>query len=156
MAIPPTSESVHAALIDGDQMSIVELRESDPELVALVREDEDSEVAAGRKGKRTEYRCAACGYGIVAYGRPPGCRMCSEARWEHVEWRPFSQLLDDLALPFGIQSQRPRLHAPSSPTAEKPIRYVLKQLETELADLAPVQTAAAGTAQAREAERVPA
>ncbi len=71
MAIPPTSESVHAALIDGDQMSIVELRESDPELVALVREDEDSEVAAGRKGKRTEYRCAACGYGIVAYGRPP-------------------------------------------------------------------------------------
>jgi RNA polymerase sigma factor (sigma-70 family) len=31
----------------------------------------------------------------------------------------------------------------------------LKQLETELADLAPVQTAAAGTAQAREAERVP-
>jgi RNA polymerase sigma factor (sigma-70 family) len=32
----------------------------------------------------------------------------------------------------------------------------LKQLETELSDLAPVQTAAAGTAQAREAERVPA
>jgi RNA polymerase primary sigma factor len=31
----------------------------------------------------------------------------------------------------------------------------LKQLETELADLAPVQTAAAGAAQAREAERVP-
>jgi len=82
--------------------------------------------------------------------------MCSEARWEHVEWRPFSQLLDDLALPFGIQSQRRRLYAPSSPTAEKPIRYALKQLETELADLAPVQTAAAGTAQAREAERVPA
>jgi RNA polymerase primary sigma factor len=32
----------------------------------------------------------------------------------------------------------------------------LKQLETELADLAPVQTAVAGTARAREAERVPA
>jgi RNA polymerase primary sigma factor len=32
----------------------------------------------------------------------------------------------------------------------------LKQLETELADLAPMQTAAARTAQAREAERVPA
>ena len=32
----------------------------------------------------------------------------------------------------------------------------LKQLETELADLAPMQTAAAGVAQAREAERVPA
>ena len=32
----------------------------------------------------------------------------------------------------------------------------LKRLETELADLAPVQTAVAGTAQARETERVPA
>ena len=126
MAIPPTSESASppAALIDGDQMSIVELRESDPKLVALVREAEDSEVAAGRKGKRTEYRCAACGYGMVVYGRPPGCPMCSEARWEHVEWRPFSQLLDDLALPFGNQSQRRRFDAPSSPTAEKPIRYL--------------------------------
>jgi hypothetical protein len=105
-------------------MSIVELRESDPKLVALVREAEDSKVAAGRKGKRTDYRCAACGYGMVVYGRPPGCPMCSEARWEHVEWRPSSQLLDDLALPFGNQSQRRRLDAPSSPTAEKPIRYL--------------------------------
>jgi hypothetical protein len=126
VAIPPTSESASppAALIDGDQLSIVELRESDPKLVALVREAEDSEVAAGRKGKRTEYRCAACGYGMVVYGRPPGCPMCSEARWEHVEWRPSSQLLDELALPFGNQSQRRRLDAPSSPTAEKPIRYL--------------------------------
>jgi RNA polymerase primary sigma factor len=32
----------------------------------------------------------------------------------------------------------------------------LKQLKTDLADLAPVQTAAAGAAQAREAERIPA
>jgi hypothetical protein len=39
VAIPPRSESASppAALIDGDQMSIVELRESDLELVALVR-----------------------------------------------------------------------------------------------------------------------
>jgi hypothetical protein len=78
-------------------MSIVELREGDPKLVALVREAEDSEIAAGggRKGKRAEYYCAACGYGIIVYGQPPSCPMCSEARWEHVEWRPFSQLLDD-------------------------------------------------------------
>jgi hypothetical protein len=121
-ALPP------AAHIDGDQLLIVELPEDVPELVALVREAEDSEldrrmVAAGggRTGKRAEYRCAACGYGIVVYGRPPGCPMCSERRWEHVEWRPFSQLLDDLALPFGTRSQR-RLQAPSSPTAEEPIR----------------------------------
>jgi rubrerythrin len=68
-------------------MSIVESRESDPELVALVREA-DSRVAAGRKGKRAQYYCAACGYGIVVYRRPPGCPMCGEGRWEHVEWRP--------------------------------------------------------------------
>ncbi len=99
MAIPLTSESARplAALIDGDQMSIVELLERDPKLVALVREPEDGELAAGggRKGKRAEYRCAACGYGIVVYGQPPSCPPCSEARWEHVEWRPFSQLPDN-------------------------------------------------------------
>jgi rubrerythrin len=90
VAIAPTSKSAAApaALIESAQMSIVELRESDPELVALVRQAGDSEVAAGRKGKRAEYRCAACGYGIVVYGRPPGCPMCSEGRWEHVGWRP--------------------------------------------------------------------
>ena len=122
MAIPLTSESARppAALIDGDQMSIVELRGPDPKLIALVREAEDSEIAAGegRKGKRAEYYCAACGYGIVVYGQPPSCPMCSEARWEHVEWRPLSPLLDDFAFPVGTRSQRRRLHVPSSATAE--------------------------------------
>jgi len=129
VAIPLTFESAPAPapLSDGDQMLIVELREGDPELVTLVREAEDSDVergmvavAGGRKGKRTEYRCAACGYGIVVYGRPRGCPMCSEARWEHAEWPSSSQLLDDLALPGGTQSQRRPLRAPSSPTAEEP------------------------------------
>ena len=99
MAISLTSESARppAALIHSDQMSIVELRERDLKRVALVREAEDAEVAAGggRKGKRAEYHCAACSYGIVVYGQPPSCPMCSEARWEHVEWRPFSQLPDN-------------------------------------------------------------
>ena len=124
MAIPLISQSapVAAALSDGDQMSIVELRESDRKLVALVREAEDAEVAVGRPGRRAEYYCAACGYGIVVCGQPPGCPMCSEARWEHVEWRPSSQLLDDLALPFGTRSQRRFLPAPSPP-AEEPIRH---------------------------------
>ena len=96
MAILLTSESARppAVLVDGDQMSIVELLERDPKPVGLVREAEDAELAAGggRKGKRAEYHCAACGYGIVVYGQPPSCPLCSEARWEHVEWRPFSQL----------------------------------------------------------------
>ena len=82
-------------------MLIVELSEGDPELVALVREAEDSEVEGdmvaawrGRKGKRAGYRCTFCGYGIVVYGQSPSCPMCRETRWEHVEWRPFSQLRD--------------------------------------------------------------
>jgi hypothetical protein len=109
VAIPLASgfASAPATLIDGNQMPIVEVREGDPELVALVRARPagDSEldggmvaVRTGRKGKRAEYRCAVCGYGIVVYGRPPGCPMCSEARWQHVEWR-FSQPLD-VAVPF--------------------------------------------------------
>jgi hypothetical protein len=96
VAIPLTSESAPtpAALIDGDQRLFVE---RGPELVALVREADDSAVergmvaaGGGREGKRVEYRCVVCGYGIVVCGRPPGCPMCREARWPHVEWRPFS------------------------------------------------------------------
>ena len=91
MAIPLTSESAPApaALIDGDQKPFVE---RGPELVALVREAEDPAVErsmavarGGREGKRVDYRCVVCGYGIVVYGRPPGCPMCREARWQHVE-----------------------------------------------------------------------
>jgi hypothetical protein len=127
VAIPLTSESAPApvAFIDGDQMLIVESREDDPKLVALVREAEEPKVergmvaaGGGRKGKRAEYRCATCGYGIVVYERPPGCPMCREARWEHLEWQPFSQL-DGLDLPVGTRSQRRRLRAPFSPIAER-------------------------------------
>jgi hypothetical protein len=103
VAIPFTSEFAHApvALSDGDQLLSVELPEGNAELVALVRAAEYSEVeegmvaaGRGRKGKRAEYRCAACGYGIIVYGQPPSCPMCSEPRWERVEWRPFSQRSD--------------------------------------------------------------
>ena len=124
MAIRLTSESAPApaALSDRDQMLIVELRESDPELVALVREAEveGGMVAArrGRKGKRAEYRCAGCGYGIIVYGQPPSCPMCREPRWEHVEWRPFSQLLDfplaDLAPSVGPSVSRLARGAPNA------------------------------------------
>jgi hypothetical protein len=107
----------------------VELREGDPELVALVRaqrrdsqsREASSPAGRGRKGKRAEYRCAGCGYGIVVYGQPPRCPMCREPRWEHVESRPFSQLLDFPLAPAasGVASMRLR-----SPTAEEPIRYL--------------------------------
>jgi rubrerythrin len=100
VAIPLTAESAPAAaaLIDGDQMLIAELREAGEDT-----EVEEGMVAAegGRKGKRAEYRCAACGYGIVVYAQPPGCPICSETRWEHVEWRPFSQRQPALAAVAG-------------------------------------------------------
>ena len=127
MAIPLTSESAPVAPSDGDQMPSVELRERDPELVALVRAAEDSAVEGGlvvagrgRRGKRAEYRCASCGYGLVVYGQPPSCPMCREPRWEHVESRPFSQLLDFPLAPAASDVNSARL---SSPTAEEPIRY---------------------------------
>jgi len=120
VAIPLAAESAPApaALSDGDQMLIVELREADDAAA------EGGMLAArgGRIGKRGEYRCAACGSRIVVYGQAPSCPICSERRWEHVAWRPFSQLLDDFALPSGSRSQRHRLHARSSPTAEQRIR----------------------------------
>jgi hypothetical protein len=127
VAIPLISKSAQAALSDGDQLLGVKMPESDPELVALVRAAEDSAaeggiIAAGRgrKGKRAEYRCAACGYGIIVYGQPPRCPMCREPRWEHVESRPFSQLLDFPLAPAASDVSSARL---PSPTAEEPIRY---------------------------------
>jgi hypothetical protein len=117
VSISLTSESASApvALIDGDQTLIVALRVEEDAAV------EGGMVSAvvGRMGKRAEYRCAACGYGIVVYGQPASCPMCREPRWEHVEWRPFSQLLDFPLPPAasGVASMRLR-----SPTAEEPIR----------------------------------
>jgi hypothetical protein len=100
VAIPLASELHPAALIDGDQMLSVELRGAEDAAV------EGGMVVAGggRKSKRAEYRCAACGYGIVVYGQAPSCPMCREARWEHVEWRPNSQLVDDVAVAVGTRS----------------------------------------------------
>jgi hypothetical protein len=131
VAIPLTSGSAPAAaaLLDGDHMLSVELREGDPELVALVRarrrtprsREAWSPAGRGRKGKRAEYRCAACGYGIVVYGQPASCPMCREPRWEHVEWRPFSQLLD---FPLAAAASDVASMRLSSPTAEEPIRYL--------------------------------
>jgi hypothetical protein len=118
VAIPLTSESAPAAaaLSDGEQLLTVALPDGDPELVALVRAAEDSALAGGRQGKRAEYRCAACGYGIVVYGRAPSCPMCRQARWEHLEWRPFSQLLEfplaDLAHSVGRSVSRLARGAP--------------------------------------------
>jgi rubredoxin len=162
VAIPLASESAPAALIDGDQTLSVELSESDPELVALVRAAEGSEVAAGGKGKRAEYRCAACGYGIVVDGQPPRCPMCSEPGWEHVEWAAF---LPAARVPFGTRSRRRRLHAASFANGRGadqlfspgPSRSSARKMtpKEQLAQLASARTKS-GLGLSREPERVPA
>jgi hypothetical protein len=109
VAIRLTAESgrAPAPLSDGDPLLIVELRETEYSAVA------GGMVAVGgdRKGKRDEYRCAGCGYGIVVYGPTRSCPMCGETRWEHVAWRPFSQLLDSPFAELG-RWDGPRLSRP--------------------------------------------
>ena len=105
MAIPPTSGPVYPhplPLSDDNQPLSVELRETDDAAIEI----EGGMVAAGRgrKGKRAEYRCVACGYAVVVHGQPPSCPMCRQARWEHAEWRPFSQPLDFPMAPAALEA----------------------------------------------------
>ena len=78
MAIPLSLPAAHT---DCDLKPVVLVREA----VGFEVDDGLASAGPGRKGKRDEYRCAACGYGIIVSGQPPGCPMCRELRWEHVE-----------------------------------------------------------------------
>ena len=51
--------------------------------------------AASGRPVRSDYRCAGCGYGVVAAELPPVCPMCGGSTWDHTEWRPFSQAAAD-------------------------------------------------------------
>ena len=46
------------------------------------------------KPVKSELRCAACGYGVVAPEAPETCPMCHSSEWEPVLWRPFSRRSD--------------------------------------------------------------
>ena len=94
MGIPLTSDPVPTARIGGDPKQVALLGEA----VGFEVEGGVASAARATKGKRGEYRCAGCGYGIIVYGQPPGCPICRGPRWEHVEWRPFSLGLDVSAL----------------------------------------------------------
>jgi rubrerythrin len=41
--------------------------------------------------ERIEYRCVACGYGVVVRNLPDACPMCHAEVWEPSEWRLFSR-----------------------------------------------------------------
>jgi hypothetical protein len=47
-------------------------------------------VAAGDDAKG-EYRCAACGYGVVVIGLLPACPMCRGTTWEEIIGNPFAR-----------------------------------------------------------------
>jgi rubrerythrin len=38
---------------------------------------------------RAEFRCRACGYGLIRNGPPVVCPMCQAREWEGLPWRPF-------------------------------------------------------------------
>jgi hypothetical protein len=44
---------------------------------------------------RSDYRCSACGYGVVAIELPPTCPMCGGSTWDHAAWRPFTALVSE-------------------------------------------------------------
>jgi hypothetical protein len=47
-------------------------------------------IASSGGSVRTDYRCAACGYGAVTADVPPACPMCGGSTWNHAAWRPFT------------------------------------------------------------------
>ena len=128
----PTSELVSAPGCPHRRRSDVDRRAGGRATrgVALVREAEDAEVergmvaaARGRKGKRTEYRCAACGYGIVVYERSPAARCVASHAGSMLSGG--SHLLCSRILPFPWAPKASDVPpAPSLPMAEESFRYV--------------------------------
>jgi len=49
----------------------------------------ESTASTGQPGKG-DYRCAECGYGIVAFRTLPECPMCRGTSWTAQGWSPFS------------------------------------------------------------------
>lgn len=50
-----------------------------------------------RPRRLPEFHCLGCGYGASRGSAPDRCPMCGGTTWEYEDWRPFSQLNDDLA-----------------------------------------------------------
>ena len=40
---------------------------------------------------RAEFRCRACGYGLIRNGAPVVCPMCQASEWGGLPWRPFAR-----------------------------------------------------------------
>jgi rubrerythrin len=52
-------------------------------------------------GPLFRFRCTGCFYGASRRTAPERCPMCGGSTWEYENWRPFSQLDDDLAASHG-------------------------------------------------------
>ena len=45
----------------------------------------------------SRFCCDGCGYGASCRVAPERCPMCGGSTWEYEAWRPFSNLVSDLA-----------------------------------------------------------
>ncbi len=43
-------------------------------------------------GRKLDYVCKSCGYGIAVTTSPPECPMCRGSEWDEAAWRPFTSL----------------------------------------------------------------
>lgn len=65
--------------------------------------------AAPAGSHRSDYRCASCGYGVVAIDTLPTCPMCGGSTWDPAEWRPFTRTRADsetVQLPAPLPEER--------------------------------------------------
>ena len=45
-----------------------------------------------------EFRCEACGYGVIVHRALPVCPMCGGADWEQGAWSPLTRARRELRL----------------------------------------------------------
>ena len=60
-----------------------------PERVAELTDPWAAVLGFERTSTRAEFRCRACGYGLIRNGPPVVCPMCQASEWEGLPWRPF-------------------------------------------------------------------
>jgi hypothetical protein len=57
----------------------------------------EAESLEAHRSPLASMRCEECGYGVSRSTAPDRCPMCGGTEWEHDRWRPFSELVRDLA-----------------------------------------------------------
>jgi hypothetical protein len=63
-----------------------------PTPATTATEDEYVEFWPAGAAAAGEYRCVACGYGLVTYRTLPSCPACAHSLWERDDWSPFTRM----------------------------------------------------------------